>query len=612
MTDISLYSEPFSRTGNIAAEGFRNLLGRPNLGLLQTVIREAIQNSVDAAKNGSGPEIVLRYRRLSQAEADTLRNRMFHTVSVDSNAGGALRAVLESDEIRVFEICDFGTTGLAGPTRADAPADGPEDLDFVNFLRNVGAARDTHQGGGTYGYGKTSLYALSACSTILVDTWTTNNSQPVRRLMACQLGAAFDAETQTGMRRFTGRHWWGHGDPFEGVEPVLDNDAAALANSLGMLERTGDRTGTSIMMLAPRFSEAGDLHAVGAELVETVLWNFWPRLCEGTPRSRKLTIRIEVDGVEIDCPRPEEFPPLDLFARALGDCRSEAGNVQSIVTERPKRHLGSLSIRKGLKSDRRPIALREESQVPKQSCHIAVMRPVELVVKYIEGRPFTDERFEWAGVFICSDEDEVERAFAASEPPAHDDWVPENMAKGHAKTFVNVGLRRLREAAQTYANPTGPTTNTDDAQPSLAGTAAALGRILDNASPKGPGRKSGSGGKSRRKKISVSRPRFEGLELSDGGIRIAVFGAEITNDGSDTALQLEAEAHLVMDGGAANTDELPFDFDGRVSELALDGDSSDESRLGVGAREGKVTCRVPIPEDAAVGLRLSLIRGDEA
>lgn len=611
MTDISLYSEPFSRTGNIAAEGFRNLLGRPNLGLLQTVIREAIQNSVDAARNGLGPEIILRYRKLHETEADTLRNRMFHTVPMDSGAGGALREVLEAEEIRVFEICDFGTTGLGGPTRADAPAEGPEDLDFVNFLRNVGAARDTHQGGGTYGYGKTSLYALSSCSTILVDTLTTCDSQTVRRVMACQLGAAFNAETQDGMRRFTGRHWWGRGDPLGGVEPVLDVDAAALASSLGMLERHGDKTGTSIMMLAPRFSEVGDLHSVGAELVETVLWNFWPRLCDGTPRSRKLAIRIEVDGVEIDCPRPEDFPPLDLFARALGDCRSDAGNVQSIVTERPKMHLGSLSIRKGMRSDRRPIALREESQVPKQSSHIAVMRPVELVVKYIEGRPFTDERFEWAGVFVCSNEDEVESAFAASEPPAHDDWVPENMPRGRAKTFVNVGLRRLREAAQTYANPLNPASATDDIQPSLANTAATLGRILDNASPKGPGRKAGGGGKGPRKKIFVSRPRFERLELVDGGIRVAVFGAEITNDGSDAALQLEAEAHLVMDGGAASVEDLPFEFDGRVSELALDGETSDEPRLRIGTREGKVTCRVPIPDDAAVGLRLSLIRGDE-
>ena len=32
MTPLTLFSEPFARTGNIAGEGFRRLLGRPALG----------------------------------------------------------------------------------------------------------------------------------------------------------------------------------------------------------------------------------------------------------------------------------------------------------------------------------------------------------------------------------------------------------------------------------------------------------------------------------------------------------------------------------------------------------------------------------------------------
>ena len=43
MKNLQLYSEPFAKTGNMAAEGFKRLLGRPTLGLLQTLIREGIQ-----------------------------------------------------------------------------------------------------------------------------------------------------------------------------------------------------------------------------------------------------------------------------------------------------------------------------------------------------------------------------------------------------------------------------------------------------------------------------------------------------------------------------------------------------------------------------------------
>ena len=85
------------------------------------------------------------------------------------------------------------------------------------------------------------------------------------------------------------------------------------------------------------------------------------------------------------------------------------------------------------------------------------MRPVELIVKYLEGHPLPDERLEWAGVFVASGEDEVERAFAESEPPAHDDWKPNNLPKGRTKTYVNVALTRLKEAASEMGLPrTGP------------------------------------------------------------------------------------------------------------------------------------------------------------
>lgn len=49
--------------------------------------------------------------------------------------------------------------------------------------------------------------------------------------------------------------------------------------------------------------------------------------------------------------------------------------------------------------------------------HVALMRPAELVVRYLEGRPAPDEDREWAGVFRCSDEPDIETAFANSEPP---------------------------------------------------------------------------------------------------------------------------------------------------------------------------------------------------
>ena len=609
MTAWCLYSEPFARTGNIAAEGFRKLLGRPTLGLLQTVIREAMQNSIDAATPEGGLDVLLRTRVLSSSQLRWLSKDLFGELPKEGDASAELRGLLKSGNVRVFEICDFGTIGLGGPTRADAPVERSEEPDFVNFLRNVGAARDTHQGGGTYGYGKTSLYSLSACSTIVVDTQTRYEGHPVRRMMACQLGSAYDGDSSVGRRRFTGRHWWGASDGDGGVDPLSGNDAAVAASQLGLPERTPDRQGTSILILAPRIQEESDDAPTGADLVETVLWNFWPRMCACVKPGRRLNVQISVDGEDIPCPAPEEFPPLDLFADAFKACREREGDcVREIRSVRPKKLLGHLAIRHGMRADRHPVALRAKSAIPRQASHIALMRPVELVVRYMPGEPFPDRRFEWGGVFICSDEDDVERAFADSEPPAHDDWITNMLPRGPGKTFVNVALKRLAEKAKTYVSPRLGDAAAGKKGPSLARTAVAMGKILDASSARGPGRRGGSGD-SKRKTLSISPARFVRLALADDGRKLAVFRADVTNDGRDELLRVRAEPHLVMDGGAANAEDVPVEFTGVVESLRLGDRSTQDHVLLVGTESGVIECMVPVPEDAAVGLRLQLVAG---
>ena len=50
MTQLQRYSEPYSATGGLAAEGVINQLGRPDIEPLEVVVREAIQNCWDAKR----------------------------------------------------------------------------------------------------------------------------------------------------------------------------------------------------------------------------------------------------------------------------------------------------------------------------------------------------------------------------------------------------------------------------------------------------------------------------------------------------------------------------------------------------------------------------------
>jgi hypothetical protein len=615
MTPLDLHSEKFARTGNIAGQGFRRLLGRPALGLLQTVIREALQNSVDAAPEGNRVEILLRFRTLEGEELAKLRDLFFRTLppeaadtaSEDEDSAN-LRKILREHQVSLLEIADFNTRGLAGPTRADVAA-GEERLDFVNFLRNIGAARDTHHGGGTYGYGKTSLYSLSRASSIIADTQTTCEGIPVRRVMGCHLGDAFEAIADGERRRFTGRHWWGRDDGEGGVEPLEGAEAAELSEALRFPPRDESRPGTTIAIVAPHVDRGEDLRA---ELVETVLWNFWPRMCAFTPLARKIDVRLEFEGEQVAIPTPERYPPLDLYAEALRNVRGEGeGQVATIRSNKPIADLGRLSIVRGLHAPRNLMALRDGSPMREQAHAIALMRPVELVVRYLPGEPFADKRFEWAGVFICSREDKIEEAFAVAEPPAHDDWIPDMLPKGRAKTYVNVALRELKQAAATYVQPKVALGTAKDRGPSVAKTAAKLGTLLSKTSGKGPGRPTSPGGVGTRKRITVSAPRFVGLEHCDGQ-RVARFVAELINDGSHPNLVLRAEPHLVLDGASASADDLPGDITINLVDLSLDGRIAGPEGIRIRDANGIVSCRITVPEDAAVGIRFSFEDGGAA
>lgn len=613
MSKLVIHSEAFASTGNMAAEGFRRLLGRPMLGLLQTTLREALQNSIDAAKMGLPPYVLLRYRTLEPAQLEALRSQVFHELPNSDMAAAPLRAVLSAASVRVLEICDYGTAGLGGPTSADVPPEGGEALDFVNFLRNVGSARDTYQGGGTYGYGKTSLYALSACSTIIVDTQTTFRGEPVRRFMACHLGSAYDAQVSgRGARRFTGRHWWGCAGADEMVNPACARDAVNLAQALGMAERDAGNPGTSILILSPQLEQQSAQEA-GQAIVEAVLWYFWPRMVRSTQDERRLTVRIVVDGEEVPVPAPEDCPPLDLFAVALRQHHEQSDRLEDIVCLRPKKLLGQLAVTHGLCAQRMFDTSRDSALLPAQASHIALMRPVELIVRYIRGVPFPDERLEWAGVFICSREEEVEAVFADAEPPAHDDWIPDNLSSSHGRTYVRVAINRLNERAASYAAPQATNMGaTGTRGQSIAAVSARMGRLLEHASDQGAGRQvRNANSRQGRRGPVISRAVFVRLELDEHQQPNAIFEAQLQNDEGITGLLIAAEACLVADGAATDAGDMPVHLLPQVVSLSLNEQHAVGPIIKPGPEGGTVQIRVRLRSQSAVGVLLDLHKGAE-
>lgn len=603
LTPLSLHSEPYGSTGNIG-ENFRRLLGAPTLDPLQTVIREAVQNIADASCPGVGPEILIRLRTLSDAQRDTLRRFILSEIPEEPASSDMITAFLDAYVPVVLEICDFGTVGLGGPTRSDRIPVGVDQTNFIDFLRNIGTARDTEQGGGTYGFGKVALYRASSCSTIIVDTLPFGSGPDGRRLMACHVGRSFEKPENGMRRRFTGRHWWGVRDPADSIaDPLTGPAASILADRLGLPERHSDRSGTSIMILGFQPDEE-DLAATGNRIIETLLWNFWPRMMRDASATRSFRCRVMVEDRELPIPAPEELAPFDLLCEAMSAARGRKGtDVRPIESQRPQKFLDTLAIENGLRLPRRHLSEAPEDRlVPEQLHHIALMRPVELVVKYLEGNPHPDARLEWAGVFLGSDEREVEQAFADSEPPAHDDWIPDNLPRGNEKRYVNIALKRLREIAVEMGMEPITRRPVNGSGPPLARLAGRLGAVLENVGGDGAGRRRGSGGSGggRPPRARASRPVFQRLQAGETG-RVAVFVTEVSQDARRSGATLVASASVAIEGSALGATDDTIGTPDVLSIRWLDGDAGmDGSELALEGREGRFEILVRVPDDCAV------------
>lgn len=503
MISMERYSEPYNATGGLAAIGVLNQLGRPDTEPLEVLVREAVQNCWDAKRPDSARiRVTIGRSTLDQAGASFLRDH----VLVDPPPGLALDGEMREGMHTLF-FADFGTHGLAGPTRADRPG---EPRDFVDFVRNIGQPPDKDFGGGSFGYGKAAFYIASAARTVIVDSLCrTDDGGLERRILGCALGQTFDVN---GMP-FTGRHWWGRME--EGVpEPVTGRDAEQIATALGLpLRRDAGDLGTTVLIISPSITiEAGDgTDATMDFIAEAVAWNFWPRMID-TPGGAQSTMKFSIsdNGKKVRVPTPRTHPQLRGFVEAMDRLRQEPDSSvadefivdSEIRSLRPARKLGRLVIKKDPVAPAdlpdRPVPLGAR-RTRASLHHIALMRAPELVVTYKEGPVPLAGRMGYAGVFKCALD--LDGAFKAAEPPTHDDWVARSVVDKQDRSFVNIGLERIQAQCRLVAGYNASVRQLSDAD------AIPLGEFADALAALMPGQEGPGARRSATKRAPIKRRR---------------------------------------------------------------------------------------------------------
>lgn len=542
------WSQRYPAEGGAAAEGISRQLGRPSLDPLTVLVREAAQNSWDA-RNAFPVEFVIEIGRLGE-RANAWRRHLLPGPADPSSI--ALDAALEPDRY-VIRIGDRNTRGLGGPLRADERVPEGTVANFVQFIRNVGEPRDQVGGGGTYGFGKGSLYAVSSAKTILLDSHCIDGIGAPRRLMASSLGHSY----YQGSVRHTGRHWWG--DIVGGIpDPVLGDRAAGLARELGLPGFDDGRYGSDIVILG---ADLGRRELDGEELgerapedaaiyiVSALLWSLWPKF-GSTERDREMDFRVIVEGHEVAIPVPEQDPYLAPFSVAL-DAIHRGEGYRYTRTVSPK-HAGSLAFElteadpQSQRSARRTVLAAMPFSPPFH--HICRMRAAELVVDYLDAPVPADPMFGYAGVFLASDDPKAEQAFATSEPPTHDDWVERGLS-GTDLGVVRGARKFIRDTLTDALAPRGR--QAGDAVSGLGALAAELSGIIPTTSGNAP-----SAREARDRVGGVSRPRQpyvkgEPRVVLDGETPFVV--AHVVVPPGAAQRRITAAANVVLEGGGAES-----------------------------------------------------------
>ena len=227
--------------GGAPGDAYKSVFNGSGMKQAAVLAREAIQNSVDAARTPEEPvRVDFRFHRLEGAERDRfeaaagLGEMRAREPDLGLPAANALRRA--DGALDLLYIDDYGTTGLYGD-----PTDPSSNL--RKLLMDLGGSEKAQDGtgtGGSYGFGKAVYSSNSRIGTIFAFSRTENaEGAPLSLLMGCGYQSG---HTRDGVR-YTGRAWLGQGVevPGHGVrfDPLAGDAAERAAKALGF-ERDGE------------------------------------------------------------------------------------------------------------------------------------------------------------------------------------------------------------------------------------------------------------------------------------------------------------------------------------------------------------------------------------
>lgn len=465
-------------------------------GGLATLARETGQNIVDEAKAGQ-PTVEARYTlielsgaRLDQfLEAIKFDELLPHLeAAADSRQKVAtvirkgLAALREERRLILLRVEDYGAKGLVGPEY--------EDGNYMAVVRNILDSYKGENAGGSYGLGKSVMWACSQFGLVLINSdlsvaqggkregrYIGRLELPWHRLPVGDAGE---------MKAYAGPAWFGEEDPER--RPVTRSywgNPAIAADTY--LERESDESGTSFLIVGAydpddKVQSVEEMHD---ELVRALADSFWPALVErsgGDPGMMTVLVRSERNGVPLksDLVDPASHSPAkarmlqmhrdDLTVEAL---ENPGDVVRRRVTLEVPRRLGEGA--HGPQQHEAVLLITEADEEESDTNRVALMRGSHMIIREepVVGLPMGSRSFHAVVLAGLAAGDEpadkaADRFLRAAEPPEHDNWevtpdVSGSYARGYGKAINDFRTEIRKVIREVVGRPTRDLSDGPDA-----------------------------------------------------------------------------------------------------------------------------------------------------
>lgn len=218
------------------------LIQNNNMPILDLLVRESIQNSLDA-KNETDPYVMVEFLtgEFGKAELNT---------ELDGITD-ALNKKFWKDTYKYIAIKDSNTVGLTGKLHYDDVADNQYG-NLLKLIYEISKPQEAEGAGGSWGLGKTVYFRVGIGLVIYYSRIINEQGEYESRLAASLVENELEPGSLIpvlGEKSKRGIAWWGEEIGSNKTQPITDNDyIAKVLGIFGIKPYTDKLTGTTIII----------------------------------------------------------------------------------------------------------------------------------------------------------------------------------------------------------------------------------------------------------------------------------------------------------------------------------------------------------------------------